>query len=104
LFNPQDYAANQLPHIASGIQTVALGGIFITLFLSLKLLPPRPKRYKSHKRVFMVFQWVLLPVTTILYNSLSALYSQTRLMLGLYYGKFDLTEKAYVDSDNKRKS
>jgi cellulose synthase/poly-beta-1,6-N-acetylglucosamine synthase-like glycosyltransferase len=96
LFNPQDYAANQLPLIASRIQTIALCGIVITLFLSLKLLPPRPKRYKPHRTLFMVFQYVLLPATTVLYNSLSALYSQTRLMFGRYLGKFDVTDKAVV--------
>jgi len=104
LFNPQDYAANQLPQIASRIQTVALIGIFITLFLSLKLLPPKPARYKRHRTVFMVVQWIFLPVTTILYNALSALYSQTRLMFGRYLGKFDVTEKAFVTEDNKKKS
>lgn len=102
LFNPQDYAANELPIIASRIQTIALGGIFITLFLSLKLLPPKPARYKAHRTVFMILQWVLLPVTTILYNSLSALYSQTRLMFGKYLGKFDVTEKAVVTEDNTK--
>jgi cellulose synthase/poly-beta-1,6-N-acetylglucosamine synthase-like glycosyltransferase len=104
LFNPQDYAANQLPQIASRVQTVALVGIFVTLFLSLKLLPPKPARYKHHRTVFMVLQWVLLPVTTIGYNSLSALYSQTRLMFGKYIGKFDVTEKAFITDDNKKKS
>lgn len=104
LFNPQDYAANQLPQIASRVQTVALLGIFVTLFLSLKLLPPKPARYKKHKHVFMIFQWVLLPVTTIGYNALAGLYSQTRLMFGRYIGKFDVTEKAFVTDDNKKKS
>lgn len=104
LFNPQDYAANQLPQIASNIQRVALVGIFVTLFLSLKLLPPKPARYKRQRSVFMVLQWVLLPVTTIAYNSLSALYSQTRLMFGKYLGKFDVTEKAFITEDNKKKS
>jgi cellulose synthase/poly-beta-1,6-N-acetylglucosamine synthase-like glycosyltransferase len=102
LFNPQDYAANQLPVIASSIQRVALVGIFITLFLSLKLLPPKPARYKHHRTVFMVLQWVLLPVTTILYNSLSAVNSQTRLMFGRYLGKFDVTEKAVITEDNRK--
>ncbi|MBA3758289.1 glycosyltransferase family 2 protein [Candidatus Saccharibacteria bacterium] len=101
LFNPQDYAANQLPQIASRIQTVALGGIFITLFLSLKLLPPRPLRYKRHRNIWMVLQFVLLPVTTILFNGLSALYSQTRLMFGKYIGKFDVTDKAVVTEDKQ---
>ena len=102
LFNPQDYTANQLPIIASNIQRVALAGIFITLFLSLKLLPPKPARYKHHRTVFMVLQWVLLPVTTIGFNALAALNSQTRLMFGWYIGKFDVTDKAVV-TDGKTK-
>ncbi len=99
LINNDDFAANQLPHIASSIQTVALTGITITLFLSLKLLPPKPARYKHHRSLFMVLQWVLLPVTTVCYNSLSALNSQTRLMFGRYLGKFDVTDKAVVTDD-----
>ena len=92
-FNSESYTANQLPIIASRIQTVALAGIFITFFLSFKTLPPKPARYKRHRSFFMVIQWVLLPVTTILYNSLAALTAQTRLMLGKYLEKFDLTQK-----------
>jgi cellulose synthase/poly-beta-1,6-N-acetylglucosamine synthase-like glycosyltransferase len=46
LLNRRNYIAFNLPHIASLIQTLALGGIFMTLFLSLKSLPPKPARYK----------------------------------------------------------
>jgi cellulose synthase/poly-beta-1,6-N-acetylglucosamine synthase-like glycosyltransferase len=94
LFNPQDIAANQLPTISSRIQTVAMVGLVITLFLSFKALPPKPLRYKHHRTFFMVVQWAFLPVTTIAYNSFAALYSQTRLFLGKYLDKFDVTEKA----------
>ncbi len=103
LMHPEDYASNQLPVIASSIQRVALLGIVITLFLSLKLLPPKPARYKHHRSVFMVLQWVLLPVTTIVYNSLSALNSQTRLMFKRYLDKFDVTEKAFVTEGKKKR-
>lgn len=102
LFNPDSYAANQLPILVSRIQTVALTGIVITLFLSLKLLPPKPKRYKSHRTLFMVVQWVMLPVTTILFNAMAALNSQTRLLFGKYLGKFDLTDKAVVTEDKRK--
>ncbi|PID31699.1 hypothetical protein CR970_04445 [Candidatus Saccharibacteria bacterium] len=102
LFNPQNYASNLLPFIASRIQTVALTGIVITLFLSLKLLPPKPLRYKRHRSVFMVLQWVMLPLTTITYNSFSAVNAQTRLMFGRYLGKFDVTDKAVVTEDKGR--
>ena len=102
LLNPDDYAAIQLPIIASNIQRIALTGIFITLFLSLKSLPPKPKRYRSHRTLFMVLQWVLLPVTSIAFNSLAALNSQTRLLFGRYLGRFDVTDKAVVTEDKKR--
>jgi len=101
LVHPDNYAANQLPIIASRIQTVALAGIVVTLFLSFMALPPKPARYKRHRSLFMVLQWVYMPVTAILYYGLSGMYSQTRLMLGKYMDKFDVTAKA-VASDKKR--
>jgi cellulose synthase/poly-beta-1,6-N-acetylglucosamine synthase-like glycosyltransferase len=102
LFNPDDFAANQLPVIASRIQTLALVGIVVTLFLSVKMLPKKPERYKRRRNLWMVLQWVMLPVTTIGYNSLAALYSQTRLMFGRYMDTFDVTDKAVVTEDNKK--
>jgi cellulose synthase/poly-beta-1,6-N-acetylglucosamine synthase-like glycosyltransferase len=101
LFNPDDIASNQLPNIASHIQQIAMAGLAITLFLSFKSLPPKPARYKRHRTIFMMFQWVLLPVTTICYNSAAALYSQTRLFRGKYLDKFDVTEKAVVQDDGQ---
>lgn len=86
--------ANQLPIIASRIQTIAMVGLFVSIYLSIRLLPPKPSRYRQHRRFLMVLQWVLLPVTTIFYSSFAALNSQTRLIFGKYLGKFDLTEKA----------
>ncbi len=59
----------------------------------MKLLPPRPERYKRHRSIFMLVQWVLLPVTSIIYGSFAGLYSQTRLLLGKYLDKFALTHK-----------
>lgn len=94
LFNPDNIAANLLPNIASYIHRVALVGLLITMFLSFKALPPKPLRYKRHRTVLMVIQWVLLPVTTIVYASLAAMNAQTRLFFGLYLDKFDVTEKA----------
>lgn len=94
VIQPKNFVANQLPQMASTIQTIALTGIFVSLLLSLKFLPPRPARYKRHRNIFMVLQWLLLPITTLLYNTAAAIYSQTRLALGKYLGKFDVTEKA----------
>jgi hypothetical protein len=86
--------ANQLPLVASRIQTLALIGLFSSIYLTIKLLPPKPIRYKNRHRFYMIIQWVYLPLTTILFNSFAALESQTRLIFGRYLGKFDITEKA----------
>lgn len=93
-FNPEDYTANQLPIIASYIQRFAMLGIVVTLFLSIRALPPKPARYKKRRNIWMVLQWVYLPITGIFYSAAAAIYSQTRLMLGKYLDKFDVTEKA----------
>jgi cellulose synthase/poly-beta-1,6-N-acetylglucosamine synthase-like glycosyltransferase len=87
-------AAQQLPGVISVIQEVALVGVVITVFLAFKMLPPRPERYKRHRTLGMIAQWVLMPLTAIAYSSVSALYSQGRLFLGRYLDKFDVTDKA----------
>lgn len=85
--------AYSLPAVVSIVQTVASIGLLITVLMSLRMLPPRPKKYRREKKVLMVVQWILMPVTSILYQSLAAFYAQTRLMLGLYMEKFDVTKK-----------
>lgn len=85
--------AHQLPIIASRILQIALVGQIVTIFISVISLPPRPARYRKTRSVSMVLQWVLLPVTSIMFGSLAALEAQTRLMFGRYIG-FYVTEKA----------
>jgi cellulose synthase/poly-beta-1,6-N-acetylglucosamine synthase-like glycosyltransferase len=94
LIDPESVAAYELPIIVSRIQTIGLLGALCSIFIALKTLPPRPLRYRRHRSLFMVLQWLYLPVTTIAYGSFAALYSQTRLMFGWYLTKFDVTEKA----------
>lgn len=87
------FLANELPQYASALQRVAMVGILISLFLSMRSLPPRPLRYKRHRTFWMVIQWLYLPITSIIYSAIAALYSQTRLAFGKYLG-FIVTEKA----------
>jgi len=98
--------AHQLPEVVSSLQQVALIGLFVTVFLSFKMLPPRPERYKQRRTILMLLQWVLMPFTAIIYSSASALYSQGRLFTGRYLDKFDVTDKATHESValNKRMS
>ena len=85
--------AHNLPNIVSIVETLASIGLLISILVSFKILPKRPAKYRKGKSLLMVLQWVLMPVTSILYQSLAAYYAQTRLMLGKYMEKFDVTKK-----------
>jgi len=98
-----DIAAHQLPEVMGRVQQVALIGLLITVFLTFKMLPPRPERYKRHRTLWMVLQWLWMPITAIVYSSASAFTSQTALLLGKYFDKFDVTEKATFSSNHKPK-
>jgi hypothetical protein len=91
--NPQSIIASNLPRYVSWIQRILMAGILVSLFLSMRSLPPKPQRYKHRRSVWMVLQWVYLPFTTIIYSSFAAINSQTRLMFRRYLG-FNTTEKA----------
>lgn len=85
--------AYNVPNIVSVVETFASIGLIVSILVSLKMLPKRPAKYRKGKGLLMVLQWVLMPITSILYQSLAAFYAQTRLMLGLYMEKFDVTRK-----------
>ncbi|MDP2631109.1 MAG: hypothetical protein Q8P56_06940, partial [Candidatus Uhrbacteria bacterium] len=57
------------------------------------LLPRLPERDDPYKYLYMIGQWMLLPVTIIIFSSLPAIDAQTRLMIGRYLGNFNVTEK-----------
>ena len=98
----RSFPAHQLPQTISILMMTSLIGVLITIFFSLKMLPPRPSRYKKHRIIYMVVQWFLMPVTSILYSALSALNAQTHLLFGRYLDKFDVTEKAVIKDKNKK--
>lgn len=96
-------AVHQLPDTISILQRVAMIGIVIAVLTSLKLLPPRPERYKRTRNVWVVLQWVLMPVTAIVYNSMAAFTAQTKLLFGRYSAKFDVTEKVTVEQIDRER-
>jgi cellulose synthase/poly-beta-1,6-N-acetylglucosamine synthase-like glycosyltransferase len=101
LIHPQNLAANELPLIVSRVQRFGIAGLLVSLYVCLVTLPPRPARYKRHRSIFMLTQWIFLPVTSLVYGSLAAFNSQTRLMFKRYLSKFDVTEKAVITEEGK---
>ncbi len=107
LINSEAYnnvVAHQLPDAVSLIQRIALIGLIVLVFLAFKMLPPRPERYKRHRTVGMVLQWVLMPITAIGYLSMAALNAQARLFMGRYLTKFDVTAKETIASRERARA
>lgn len=102
LVHPDILAANELPLIVSRVQRVAIIGVLAIVYISLLTLPPRPLRYKRHRSLLMLTQWIFLPVTAIGYGATAAFNSQTRLVFKRYLSRFDVTEKASVDDSGRR--
>ncbi len=99
----RDVIAHQLPDMVSLFQRIALVGLIVMVFLSFKMLPPRPERYKRTRTFWMLAQWVMMPLTAIGFLSFAALNAQARLFLGKYLTKFDVTNKATVASREAEK-
>ena len=94
----RNVVAHQLPDTISIFQRIAMVGIIVMVFLSFKLLPPRPERYRRTRTIGMVLQWLIMPLTAIGFLSFAALNAQARLAFGRYLVKFDVTNKATVAS------
>ena len=92
-YDSRDLLTYNLPNTVSIVQTFAAVGLLATIIVSLRMLPPRPPESKKIPRIVMILQWILMPIVAIVYQSFAAFYSQTRLMLGLYMEKFDVTKK-----------
>lgn len=84
---------NNLPLIVSRVQTIAIIGLLVTVANSLSMLPPRPANVRRTRGIWMILQWVLMPINALVYSSASAYVAQWRLMTGNYMDKFDVTEK-----------
>lgn len=95
----RDLLSRHLPIVVSYIQTFAAIGILISIILSLKMLPPKPKDCKNKPKIIMVIQWILSPIISVVYSSFCAFYSQARLAFGLYMEKFDVTDKSVKKHD-----
>ncbi len=92
-------AAHQLPEAIAFIQRISMVGILVSMYLAIKILPARPRRYTFWRSISMVAQWALIPLTAVFYSSMTAFYSQARLLTGRYFDKFDVTEKNVVIKD-----
>lgn len=74
------------------IMRFATLGVILTAILSMIVLPSRPRTVGWWGWVVMLLQWILLPVTFMIFGAFPAIDAQTRLMCGRYLG-FQVTKK-----------
>lgn len=86
VFQMTVYSYN-LPRVTGWLINFASLGIITSAFLSVVFLPPREGKNTMWGRALYIAQWFLMPFTFIIFGSIPALESQTRMMLG---GKFRL--------------
>lgn len=89
----QSVLAHNLPFITRYLMTIAMLGLVVSMSLSFLLMPPRPEKYSKWRNIYMVFQWILVPITAPVLGSFPSIDSQTRILLGKYFGEFWVTEK-----------
>jgi hypothetical protein len=98
IINPsytQSVVAYNLPVISSWILTGAFIGLFTTIYVHEKTVPPRPKDWSFLQKFWSYIQWALVPLILVSIASIPAIDAQTRLMLGKYI-EYRTTNKARV--------
>jgi len=74
--------SGNLPAITRTLMMLAMAGLALSAIISTLLLPRHPKGFHLFGSVVMVIQWLILPVSIIIFGAIPALEAQTRLALG----------------------
>lgn len=85
--------AHNVAIFSSNMLRLAWVGIFANMWVYFILLPPLPEHKKRRDYIGMLAQWIIAPIVSILFSSLPALESQTRLLLGQSLDVFWVTPK-----------
>lgn len=86
------------PFTLQWLMRFAMIGLFISATLSFTLLPPPPTHFKRpYAYGIMIVQWLLLPVTFILFGAVPAIDAQTRFLFGSSLG-FTVSPKRSIPS------
>lgn len=75
-----------LPIVAKSFLTVAMVGLIFSAIFTMYLIPRRPEVAHASRNILMVLQWVLVPLTMVIFSAVPGLETQARLALGRYMG------------------
>ncbi len=85
---------HNVPIFTSRILSLTWLGLAISAFIALRLLPPKPPGVRRATALMMVLQWILTPISALVFGSIPAIDAQTRLMLGRPFGFWTTQKKA----------
>ena len=74
--------AYSLPHITRFIISLSMVGIASSAVLSIILLPPRKGKLGLKDYGIYILQWLLMPLTLVIFGAIPGIEAQTRLALG----------------------
>lgn len=89
------------PLMLENLMRLGMIGIILIALMSIIILPPLPSKHQKNKLalpfkyLMMLLQWLIFPVTMIIFGSIPAIDGQTRLMMAKYLG-FSITEKKKI--------
>lgn len=75
-----------LPIVVRNLLIIAMFGLVVSSIISLSLIPKRPGHRSRFGYIVMAVQWILVPITMIVFSAVPGLDAQTRLMFGKYMG------------------
>lgn len=81
--------AQSVPLVTRVLSTLAMIGLLCSTIITNVIIKRDPRMVPWHRRIGMWLQWLLLPITTIVFGSIVALDAHTRLLLGKYMGFFN---------------
>lgn len=82
----QTVLSYNLPIMVRDLLILAMFGLVVSSAISLTMLPKRPQQKSRLLYVVLAVQWILVPLTMIVFSALPGLDAQTRLMFGKYMG------------------
>lgn len=85
-----------LPIVVRNLLILAMFGLVVSSIISLNMIPKRPQNKSRLSYIVMAVQWLLVPITMIVFSAVPGLDAQTRLMFGKYMG-FWVTPKYRKD-------
>ena len=74
--------SGNLPVITRTLMTLAMAGLVLSAVIATLLLPRRPQGFNLWRHAVMIAQWLILPLTIVIFGAIPALEAQTRLALG----------------------